>query len=170
MQEAIRQEIIRKKVEGEESNPFVRRKCNPRLVTKPSIQSSEDLQRALAAAAEKENQEKAARAAAVADAERSMKGPPSKKSKTDGGAGGDDASKEDLFDAHDFDIEIDVDTNDTSVGVANVSLAPAVAVAGVGGGGGGALKGSGGPKSVADSGPSKKSLNLDAYKKKRGLI
>ena len=167
MQEAIRQEIIRKKVEGEESNPFVRRKCNPRMVTKPSIQSSEDLQRALAAAAEKENQEKAARAAAVADAERSMKGPPSKKSKTDGGAAGDDASKEDLFDAHDFDIEIDVDTNDT-VGVANVSLAPAVAVAGVGGGGG-TLKGSGGPKSV-DSGPSKKSLNLDAYKKKRGLI
>merc|ERR1719270_2873609 len=57
-EEAIRQEIIRKQMEGEESNPFVRRKCNPRMVTKPSIQSSEDLQRALAAAAEKENQEK----------------------------------------------------------------------------------------------------------------
>ena len=73
-EEAIRKEIIRKKIEGEESNPFVRRKCNPRMVTKPSIQSSEDLQRALAAAAEKENQEKAAKAAAVAEAERTMKG------------------------------------------------------------------------------------------------
>merc|ERR550517_1093980 len=93
-EEAIRKEIIRKRVEGEESNPFVRRKCNPRMVTKPAIQTSEDLQRAMAAAAEKENQEKAAKAAAEAKAA-AGKGPPSKKARTEGGGAEGDASKED---------------------------------------------------------------------------
>ena len=151
-------------MEGEESNPFVRRKCNPRMVTKPAIQTSEDLQRAMAAAAEKENQEKAAKAAAEAKAA-AGKGPPSKKARTDGGGAEGDASKEDLFDAHDFDIEIDVDTTDGGAGGGGASLAVSM-TSGVNSGNG--MGGAAGPK--LDSGPSKKSLNLDAYKKKRGLI
>ena len=146
-EEAIRNEMRRNRLEGQESNPFTRRKCNPRMVTKPSIQSSQDLLKALAA--EKENQEKQkAAAAAAAAAEAKGNEPPMKKAKTE------ENSKEDLFDAHDFDIEIDVDTN---VGPSvtnpqlNVDMKPVAAAS-------------------KDSGPSKRSLNLDDYKKKRGLI
>jgi len=160
-EESIREEIARKKIEGEASNPFIRRKCRPRMVTKPTIQSSADLQRALA---EKENQEKAAKEKAAESAAAAAKGPPSKKAKTDG-TGDADASKEDLFDAHDFDIEIDVDTTD---GGGAVHPAVSMTTHSVNSGNGvGGTEGAG-PK--IDPGPSKKSLNLDAYKKKRGLI
>jgi len=158
-EEAIRQEIIRTKREGKESNPFTRRKCNPRMVTKPTIQTSADLNRALA---EKENQEKQ-KADAAAAAKARSDGPPNKKAKTDEGA---DASKEDLFDAHDFDIEIDVGDmgGPTPGGPTLAAMKP------MGGGSGGGAGVGPGAAGRIDPGPSKKSLNLDAYKKKRGLI
>lgn len=162
-EEAIRKEIARNKIEGPQSNPFVRRKCNPRMVTKPKVQDPAELLKALAA--EKENQEKQKAAAAAAAANTGPKGgsstpgmaasavkePPVKKARTE-------ENKEDLFDAHDFDIEIDVDTDAVGgptavVNPVNVDMKAVGSVAG-----------------SRDPGPSKRSLNLDDYKKKRGLI
>ena len=70
-------------------------------------------------------------------------------------------SKEDIFDAHNFDIEIDVDAtlangassaNPTNQVSANAAVKPAASIT---------------PK---NTGPAKRSLNLSDYKKKRGLI
>ena len=72
--------------------------------------------------------------------------------------------KEDLFDVHNFDIEIDVNLKGNVGTPANV-IAPPVAAGAMRTGGVGA---DGGAKALG--GPSKRSLNLADYKKKRGLI
>eukprot|EP00096_Caligus_rogercresseyi_P006787 TRINITY_DN2363_c0_g1_i1.p1 TRINITY_DN2363_c0_g1~~TRINITY_DN2363_c0_g1_i1.p1 ORF type:complete len:727 (-),score=351.01 TRINITY_DN2363_c0_g1_i1:190-2370(-) len=59
--------------------------------------------------------------------------------------------KTDLFDAHNFDIEIDVDTSLGPSNPVNVNLKPV-------------------SLTQKDTGPAKRSLNLDDYKKRRGLI
>ena len=160
---AIMEEIERKKVEGVIQNPFLRRKCNPRMVTK-QLDEDPEAEALKKLAEEKERQEKENREKAKAK-EKPYRPPPGsaigesqpkKKLKTSAASEA-AAKKEDLFDAHNFDIEIDVDT--------------------IGGGGGG-----GGPSSAPvsmnvkplsmapkDNGPTKR-LNLSEYKKKKGFI
>lgn len=179
---AIQEEMKRKEVEGVEDNPFTRRKCNPRMVTKNAA-NADVTPEMLRQLAEKENDDRAAAAAAAAgeskggsngaaaagdkrgpaDGGKKPSVPAGKRPKLDG------SGKEDLFDAHDFDIEIDVDMSSASSASAPVKAAPAAGSAA--GGGGSALSGAsaaaGGGKS---GGPAKRSLNLSDYKKKRGLI
>lgn len=168
---AIAMEMKRKMEEGVEDNPFTRRKCNPRMVTKNVGQMDAEILKALAGSTEKENQ-KISSSGEADPKKRKLEDPAngaegaasatpadSKKPKS-----GKDVSKEDIFDAHDFDIEIDVGLDMTggggasssSVGTSNVaanaSVKPPVSVA---------------PK---NSGPAKRSLNLADYKRKRGLI
>ena len=127
---AIKEDIKRKEVEGEEDNPFTRQKCRPRMVTKKeeaamataSSMTSELLkkmaeeQRRNKESKEKETERDAPKenvdngAAAAADATDGGGEPAKKKAKTaaaaEGGGGGGSNGKEDLFSYHDFDIDI----------------------------------------------------------------
>lgn len=162
---AIWNEMKRTKEEGEQSNPFTRRKCNPRIVTKSKIMPwNEDSSTAFNTEPlllEKENKEelllgtkrKVEQVVPAAKSSGEMQPPSSivnspkkKKAMLEKGA-----SKEDLFDAHDFDIEIDVDTTSGPSNPVNVNLKPVSLTS-------------------KSAGPAKRSLNLDDYKKKRGLI
>ena len=141
----------REKKEGKVDNPFKRRKCNPRMVTKvseveeqPTIKEKvpQDLKRKVEQS--------------VAISSKDSNHAPEKQAKkneaeNEGHTNGTSNGKEDLFDAHNFDIEIDVDTNVVAANPVNVNLKP-VSLA------------------TKDVGLSKRSLNLDDYKKKRGLI
>lgn len=181
-EQAIAEEIKRKAEEGTETNPFIRRKCNPRMVTKKSELGLDnaELLRKMAEKENKEREDAAAEAVAVAAV--------LEKAEEDGG--GDESapakkpkmtdksnSKEDLFDAHDFDIEIDVDptiggggghssSNNAASSSAHARSSPVAAAAET-------ASSAPVPKSAAAaaaSGPAKRSLNLSDYKKKRGLI
>lgn len=185
--QAIQEEIKRKEKEGIESNPFTRRKCNPRMVTKthrPEDAITSDMLRQLAERQEKENRERLQ--AVTNNVEINVNASKRKQHEvdarkhvdvTDGegvrqnGQGKEDrgnrkrpklasggSNKEDLFDAHNFDIEIDVDTSLIGGSVAAAVNAP-----------NSSSKPIGGPPSK-DTGPTKRSLNLSDYKKKRGLI
>jgi hypothetical protein len=91
--------------------------------------------------------------------------PPKKKSKLI--TGGDGAGKDDLFDAHDFDLaDFDFDPVLSSIGGSSSAPPPASASAPIKVSGVGDLS----SRSVTASGPNKRSLNLSDYKKKRGLI
>lgn len=153
-------EIRKRKLHGFESNPFTRRKCNPRIVTKNVGGDDPTLLAGVVSgsAEHKENQVKVAadakRKADTAAADEAA----AKKKKTAADAAA-QLKKEDLFDAHDFDIEIDVDT--TVAGPVNASK-PLLST-GIG-------LGKDGLGSGLASRPTKRSLNLDDYKKKRGLI
>ena len=149
-EEAIRIEMKREKIEGKVSNPFKRRKCNPRMVTKVTENDDSEIV--------KENQEnkelkKKTDQMKAAGASKDSLGKQGKKNdhENDNYTNGAVAGKEDLFDAHNFDIEIDVDTNVVAANPVNVNLKPV-------------------NLATKDVGLSKRSLNLDDYKKKRGLI
>ena len=151
-EEAIRLQMRKEKIEGKVDNPFKRRKCNPRMVTKVS-EIGEDQTKE-----EKENQELKRKADKIAlpSASKEAEYKPGKQPKKndpdgDNHTNGTVAGKEDLFDAHNFDIEIDVDTNVVAANPVNVNLKPV-------------------NLATKDVGLSKRSLNLDDYKKKRGLI
>ena len=164
---AIAEEIKRKEREGVESNPFTRRKCNPRMVTKtgkPEM-TSEMLRELAERAGRSEKENKVDAAAPAAPAEKRKEAEDTMDSATNGTAkkkfkgGLGDAvgdGKEDLFDAHNFDIEIDVGATLPGGPVAPSSVGLSSAR----------------PASIApkDTGPAKRSLNLSDYKKKRGLI
>merc|ERR1712179_676906 len=150
-EEAIRIEMKREKIEGKVSNPFKRRKCNPRMVTKVTRNDEE----AEMIKEEKENNEMKRKAdqmkASAASKDTLGKHVKKNDHDNDNHTNGTVAGKEDLFDAHNFDIEIDVDTNVVAANPVNVNLKPVNLAA-------------------KDVGLSKRSLNLDDYKKKRGLI
>ena len=153
-EEAIRLEMRRERKEGKVDNPFKRRKCNPRMVTKVSENDGEQV----VYKEEKENQELKRKAGQTAPSSASkdsdfVPGKQTKKndSEIDNHTNGAVSGKEDLFDAHNFDIEIDVDTNVVAANPVNVNLKPV-------------------NLATKDVGLSKRSLNLDDYKKKRGLI
>jgi len=156
-EEAIRMEMKKEKKEGVVANPFKRRKCNPRMVTKVSV--FENVGDETNLAEEKENQELKKRADqdATPGASKELDYTPSGKQakkidmEEESHSNGAVAGKEDLFDAHNFDIEIDVDTNVVAANPVNVNLKPV-------------------NLATKDLGLSKRSLNLDDYKKKRGLI
>merc|ERR1712083_996351 len=159
-EQAIEIEIERKKREGVESNPFKRKACLPRL---PNITKKGEGAVAKAAPTEqKENMKKipiplipVKRKPEDEDKDDDSKEKTKKKAKLGSGLPL-SMQKEDLFDAHNFDIEIDVNTdlmgspNPDSVGamVAPISLKP----------------------TSSERAPAKRSFNLDDYKKKRGLI
>merc|ERR1712083_363469 len=155
-EDAIMVEIKKKEEEGEVSNPFIRRKCKPRMSSGgPSVKSVEQKP------AEKENSIKMQDTTIVhasmekRKADDENEGKSKKKAKLGSGLPL-SMQKEDLFDAHNFDIEIDVNTdlmgspNPDSAGamVAPISLKP----------------------TSSERAPAKRSFNLDDYKKKRGLI
>jgi len=161
-EQAIMVEIKRKAIEGVESNPFKRKACLPRLVTKKVAGSPEKPQKQ---AEQKENLTKVSDTAIPVkrktdddDKDDDSKNDAKAKKKAKLGTSGLPLSmqKEDLFDAHNFDIEIDVNTdlmgspNPDSAGamVAPINLKP----------------------TSSERAPAKRSFNLDDYKKKRGLI
>lgn len=146
-EEAIRIEMKREKKEGKVSNPFKRRKCNPRMVTKVTEQDEEQI----LIREEKENQKLKRKLENSVILSAPNEKTALKVDEVDGHANGTGSGKEDLFDAHNFDIEIDVDTNVVAANPVNVNLKPVNLAA-------------------KDIGLSKRSLNLDDYKKKRGLI
>ncbi|XP_040573431.1 RNA polymerase-associated protein Rtf1 [Lepeophtheirus salmonis] len=142
-EEAINNEIRFKKQHGGEApNPFRRHKCNPRMVTKHKDGTFDDSLPLSDNAKENGNvKERTVQDTTI------IAGPtPSKKRKHES-----KKEKTDLFDAHNFDIEIDVDTTLGPSNPVNVNLKP-VSLA------------------QKDTGPAKRSLNLDDYKKRRGLI
>ena len=155
-EEAIRLEMRREKKEGKVDNPFKRRKCNPRMVTKvseaeeqPAIKEKvpQDLKRKVEqnlAISSKDSNHAPEKQAKKSDAE------------SEGHTNGTSNGKEDLFDAHNFDIEIDVDTTSLTSNsnlALGVMTTPLIA-----------------KPPTKDSASSKKSFNLDDYKKKRGLL
>jgi len=145
-EKGIREEIARKKREGEVDDPFTRRQTRPTRRKKEEVMEPEKItSQWLAEQAAKEKME--AEKGNVVDSKTEGK----KKDNLD-----DDkkenkpaAPVDDLFNAHNFDITIDLDVSDKNA-TSNVSLKPVAEV-----------KKSTGPK---------KSLNLADYKKKRGLI
>jgi len=165
---AIMEEIKRKAIEGVEANPFLRKSSLPRLVTKKivsALTAGGSPEKAQKEAEQKENKAKITvadmtipvkRAADDDKEDDSNKDPKAKKKAKLGGLPL-SMQKEDLFDAHNFDIEIDVNTdlmgsigNPDSAGamVAPINLKP----------------------TSSERAPAKRSFNLDDYKKKRGLI
>merc|ERR1712223_2356434 len=132
---AIRLEIKKKAIEGVESNPFKRKSSTPRLVTKSNVAAASAAIASSAAnpsnkssandksAEQKENLVKCAETTITMkrkpddnenknNEESSGKDEPKAKKKAKLGSGLPlSMQKEDLFDAHNFDIEIDVDTN-----------------------------------------------------------
>ena len=168
-EQAIQEEIKRKEIEGVEDNPFTRRKCNPRMVTKNTGGDNEAITSEMLARLaaeklkEKENKDSAADKRKAEEEEKAAaaaKKPKLEKAK----------SKEDLFDAHNFDIEIDVgaalsgvgagssSSNGASASSAAMASAPKAGIMG------------GHRDASSAAGPTKRSLNLSDYKKKRGLI
>jgi RNA polymerase-associated protein RTF1 len=164
---AIRHEMKVKLTEGVQSNPFTRRKCNPRIVTKKVDKTGLDIRMEK----EKENLIKIAETTITLkrNAGEAVEGggevakdgaePAKKAKKTKLGMGMPMAmQKEDLFDAHNFDIEIDVgDTSLTSPGAPGGPTGPSSAIA---------LK----AVSLTTTSTTKKSFNLGDYKKKMGLM
>ena len=150
-EEALIMEAKKRATEG--ANPFSRKKCNPRMVTKTTLEKQK---------LEKENVVK------VSDTSVSMKRKPEE---TEGEQSNDNSGdknkkkakfgmglplamqKEDLFDAHNFDIEIDVNTDTMGVDVSSPAIPAPINI-----------------KPTTASSDRKRSLNLDDYKKKRGLI
>merc|ERR550532_1037989 len=147
---ALQMEAKKRAEEG--SNPFSRKKCNPRMVTKTSLEKQK---------VEKENVVK------VADTSVTMKRKPEEgesasndagdktstdkgKKKAKFGCGYNAMQKEDLFDAHNFDIEIDVNTETMGVDVSSPAIPAPITI-----------------KPSSTSSDRKRSLNLDDYKKKR---
>ncbi len=177
-EQAILEDIKRKEKEGVEANPFTRRKCNPRMVTKNSAaaavndQSAQMLQalaEETARVKEKRPQPEVKRKAK--DEAKASNGAAAASGKAKKPKLGLEKTKEDLFDAHDFDIEIDVDA--VSMGNGPGAAATSSAPVNVGG------QETNSKKPVAEAaevsktmtvGPAKRSLNLSDYKKKRGLI
>jgi len=157
-EEAIMVEIKKKEEEGEVSNPFIRRKCKPRMSSGgPSVKSVEQK-----SADQKENLIKVDDTTIVhvsmekRKADEENEGKNKKKAKLGSGLPL-SMQKEDLFDAHNFDIEIDVDVNLSGIpnpGAAG-AMAPPIS-----------LK----PTPSERAPVAKRSFNLDDYKKKRGLI
>ena len=151
-------EMKKEKNEGVIANPFKRRKCNPRMVTKLEIKD-ENVDNPGVVSEEKENHEMKVKvdqiitpgASKELDNTPSIKQPIKSELDGDVHTNGAAAEKEDLFDAHNFDIEINVDTNVVAANPVNVNLKPV-------------------NLATKDLGLSKRSLNLDDYKKKRGLI
>ena len=151
-EEALLAEAKKRAEEG--SNPFSRKKCNPRMVTKTLLEKKK---------VEKEN------VVRVAETSVPVKRKPEEDDKSGSAAGGDSdkakkkakfgtglplaMQKEDLFDAHNFDIEIDVNTDNMGVDVSSPAIPAPINI-----------------KPTTTSGDRKRSLNLDDYKKKRGLI
>jgi len=149
----IMSEIKRKAEEGEELNPFIRRKCKPRMSSGgPSVKAVEPvvhdskMQETTIVHASMEKRK----------GDEENEGKSKKKAKLGSGLPL-SMQKEDLFDAHNFDIEIDVDT--AFIGIPNPGAAGAMAPPI-------SLK----PTSTERAPVAKRSFNLDDYKKKRGLI
>ena len=204
--EAIRVEMEVKKREGEVANPFKRQKCNPRIpnVSKFKSESKPKLNND---PVQKENIVKIADTTITPskrktevdevdsknniDAENNSSNtnigdnnePKKKKNKFSSGLPS-SMQKEDLFDAHDFDIDIDVDIGGAFGG--GGGAASHVAAAG-GGGASSATSGVGGSMApslnlkttssslakdtsvMPGSGSNKRSFNMKDYKEKRGL-
>jgi len=149
----IMEEIKRKAEEGEVANPFIRRKCKPRMSSGgPSVKAAEPvvhdskMQETTIVHASMEKRK----------GDEENEGKSKKKAKLGSGLPL-SMQKEDLFDAHNFDIEIDVDT--AFIGIPNPGAAGAMAPPI-------SLK----PTSTERAPVAKRSFNLDDYKKKRGLI
>lgn len=156
-EDAIMVEIKRKEEEGEVSNPFIRRKCKPRMSSGGPAKAVEQKP-----AESKENLIKMQETTIVHASMEKRKGDEendgkSKKKAKLGSGLPLSMQKEDLFDAHNFDIEIDVDT--ALIGIPNPGAAGAMAPPI-------SLK----PTSIERAPVAKRSFNLDDYKKKRGLI
>ncbi len=158
----------RKEVEGREDNPFTRRKCNPRMVTKSNAAASDPVidPEVLKELALKDEQNKLSSAPAAATQKpEAAAAVPAAAAENGGKAAKKDGGKEDLFDAHDFDIEIDVDMSTaSSSNVSAAAAAPVKSATALDGAGGGSAA------AVAGRGPAKRALNLSDYKTKRGLI
>ncbi len=161
---AIKLEIKNKAEQGVQSNPFTRRKCNPRMVTKVTVRNAAEALKS----GQKENKitiedttvtvakrkvdtvDDDEDAAANANPEEEGGSNPAKAKKPKLPFIPTPQDDDDIYGAHDFDIDIALDTP--------APMAPAsVNMKAVGLGG-------------AKEGGEKRSLNLDDYKKKRGLI
>lgn len=176
---AILQEMKMKRHEGPQENPFARKKCNPRIVTKSSAAAAMAAAKAPPApavtvppvlppppldimASVEKSQQKENVGDPIKRKNEADEGQEKAKKKSKFGSGLPlSMQKEDLFDAHNFDIEIDVDTSMTpgNPGAAPASSGAASVVTPIN------IK-----PAAREGGPGKRSFNLDDYKKKRGLI
>ena len=183
--EAIRVEMEVKKREGEVANPFKRQQCKPRIPNVSKLQTEEK---------EKENKVIIADTSCVNMFKRKVEEPSKnhkvdtknnssnnlinepnrKKNKFNSGLPS-SMQKEDLFDAHDFDIDIDVDIGGafggTSVSASHAGGASSAS--GVGSMASGApslnLKTTSSMAVTGSGSSNKRSFNMKDYKEKRGL-
>lgn len=136
-----------KKIEGDTSDPFTRRKTRPKLSDGAKIQPAPEMTSELLMKLELEKKKKAEQ---EEEKKKSILPPPVDISnvKQKGDA---PISKVDIFDAHNFDLDINVDTIQSTPLTPSISLKPVTA-------------------SSAPTGPIKRSIKLDEWKKKRGII
>lgn len=133
------------------SDPFTRRKCNPQMVTtiRDQMSSAEILEKLAEERARREKEEQM-KEAGLTDKQIDILTMSSGEGKSirKGDPLPSAPSNDDLFSAHDFDIKIDL--NVPSIG-SQTSMAPKPS------------------QGIKDTAP-RRSLNLEAYKKRRGLI
>ena len=113
-EEAIAQEMERKRVEGETNDPFTRRKTMPKLLNKeknppPTVMTSQLLAE-LTMMAETGENEKKEEEGAEEEEEQKKKEPEKRK-----GVDKKELTPEDLFSAHNFDIKIDLEVSSLSI-------------------------------------------------------
>jgi len=151
----IKQEERRRQIEGETDDPFTRRKTKPRLgntksrnaepeqeMTSELLKKLEDEKKA------KEAEEVAAKKKAALEIKPIFPATTVDFSKAAKMASG---PSSDIFDAHNFELDINVDEIQSTSITPSISLKPVNA-------------------SSAPAGPIKRSLKLDEWKKKRGMI
>ena len=149
-EKGIKQEEERVKLEGFVQDPFTRRKTRPTLsLPKAANKTPEKMTSELLLQLEKERETRA-KAEEMKEKENIIKKDLAEEENNKKADGKPEVS--DIFNAHDFDIDIDISgTGHSAATLSTMAVRPIVS-------------------KTAPQGPAKKSLKLEDYKKRRGII
>jgi len=146
----IQADELKRKIEGEIDDPFTRRKTKPKLGIGNSKKDDDEPEMTTELLLKLEAERKKKEEAAKLEKKPAYVLPPpvdiSIKADNKGGV-----HKVDIFDAHNFDLDINVDTIQSTPITPSINLKPVTA-------------------STTPAGPTKRSIKLDEWKKKRGII
>ena len=150
-EQGIKLEEQRVKLEGQVQDPFTRRKTRPTLsLPKSANKTPEKMTSALLLQLEKEKESRAK--AELKEKENIIKKDLEQEEEDTSQKVAGKTEVSDIFNAHDFDIDIDISgTGHSAVSLSTMSVRPIVS-------------------NTAPRGPVKKSIKLEDYKKRRGII
>jgi len=150
-EKAIMEEVRRAKIEGQKDDPFTRRKSRPKLPTAKKETDGDEMVMTSELLLKLEQDKKKVEDIKVEE-KTVKKLPKALEVKIPKALTEKPVFKNDLFDAHDFDVEVNVnEIQDMSVPV-SINLKPVTT------------------STPASTGPTKRSLKIDEWKKKRGII